>query len=76
MIPVMRTGDLSRTTGIYRSDCECDVSVEVKRGSPFPTCPICKESVDWAFRHSTFKPEIPSREELAEPPPSREKRSP
>jgi hypothetical protein len=52
----MRYGDLVVTTAIYRSQCACDVTIELARGDECPSCPKCEAPVEWAYQRSTYKP--------------------
>jgi hypothetical protein len=52
----MRYGDLVVTTAIYRSQCACDLSIELARGQECPSCPRCEAPVEWAYQRSTYRP--------------------
>ena len=52
----MRHGGLVVTTAIYRSQCPCDVTLEIARGASVPRCPQCKHTVEWVYQRSTYRP--------------------
>jgi hypothetical protein len=52
----MRYGDLVVTTAIYRSQCACEMAVEMARGEECPACPRCDAPADWAYERTTYRP--------------------
>ena len=52
----MRYGDLVVTTAIYRSQCACNLTVELARGEECPSCPKCEAPTEWAYQRSTYRP--------------------
>jgi hypothetical protein len=54
----MRFGDLVVTTAIYRSQCACNLTLELGRGDECPACPKCESPVEWAYQRSTYRPPV------------------
>jgi hypothetical protein len=64
-----KTGEVSTTRGVYRSNCKCRVPLTIRRDQVYPYCPVCHRDVTWLFVRALSAGEArpPSGSTSAEP---------